>query len=64
MKILDNSGQEYEIVDYINTPPSEEELKSLTDLEEKTKGQSDRIIQIKTKLADLTMQQNDISFKK
>ena len=29
MKILDNSGQEYEIVDYINTPPSEEELKSL-----------------------------------
>ena len=29
MKILDNSGQEYQIVDYINTPPSEEELKSL-----------------------------------
>ena len=29
MKILDNSGQEYEIVDYINTPPTVEELKSL-----------------------------------
>ena len=29
MKILDHSGQEYEIVDYINSPPSEEELKSL-----------------------------------
>ena len=41
-----------------------EELSSLNKLEKKTKGQADRIIQIKTKLADLTMQQNDISFKK
>ena len=29
MKILDNSGQEYEVVDYLNTPPTVEELKSL-----------------------------------
>ena len=29
MKILNNSGQAYEIVDYIKTPPSAEELKSL-----------------------------------
>ena len=29
MKILDNSGQEYEIVDYLNSPPTVEELKSL-----------------------------------
>ena len=31
MKILDNSGQEYEIVDYINSPPTPDELKSLAD---------------------------------
>ena len=29
MKILDNLGQDYEIIDYINTPPSQEELQSL-----------------------------------
>ena len=29
MKILDNSGQTYEIIDYINNPPTPEELKSL-----------------------------------
>ena len=29
VKILDNSGQEYEIIDYINTPPSARELQSL-----------------------------------
>ena len=29
VKILDNSGQDYEVVDYIKTPPSAEELKSL-----------------------------------
>ena len=40
------------------------ELTSLNKLEKKTKGQADRIIQIKTRLADLTMQQNDIKFKK
>ena len=31
MKILDKSDQEYEIVDYINTPPSAVELKSLAE---------------------------------
>ena len=31
MKILDNSGQDYEVIDYINTPPSQEELQSLAD---------------------------------
>ena len=31
MKILENSGKEFEIVDYINTPPSPEELKILAD---------------------------------
>ena len=31
MKILENSGQEYEIIDYINTPPSQNELKSLAE---------------------------------
>ena len=29
MKILENSGLDYEVVDYIKTPPSAEELKSL-----------------------------------
>ena len=29
VKILDNSGQDYEVVDYIKTPPTAEELKSL-----------------------------------
>ena len=29
VKILDNLGEEYEIVDYINTPPSAKELQSL-----------------------------------
>jgi len=29
VKILDNSGQDYEVVDYLNTPPTVEELKSL-----------------------------------
>ena len=29
VKILENSGQEYEIVDYLNSPPSLTELKSL-----------------------------------
>ena len=29
MKILENLGEEYEIVDYINSPPSPSELKSL-----------------------------------
>ena len=31
MKILDNSGQEYEIIDYINTPPSQKQLESLAE---------------------------------
>ena len=31
MKILDNSGHDYEIVDYIKNPPTPEELKSLAD---------------------------------
>ena len=31
MKILDNSGQEYEIVDYMNAPPSADELKTLAE---------------------------------
>ncbi len=29
VKILEHSGQDYEVVDYIKTPPSAEELKSL-----------------------------------
>ena len=29
MKILENSGLDYEVVDYIKTPPSAEELRSL-----------------------------------
>ena len=32
MKILDNSGQEYETIDYMNTPPSPNELQSLADM--------------------------------
>ena len=31
VKILENSGKEFEIVDYINQPPSPEELKILAD---------------------------------
>ena len=31
MKILDNSGKDYEIIDYMNAPPSPEELKILAD---------------------------------
>ena len=31
MKILENSGYEYETVDYINSPPSQSELQSLAD---------------------------------
>ena len=31
MKILDHSGQDYEIIDYMNVPPSPEELKSLSE---------------------------------
>ena len=31
MKILDNSGQDYEVINYMNTPPSLEELQSLAD---------------------------------
>ena len=31
VKILDNSGQDYEIIDYMNVPPSPEELKSLSE---------------------------------
>ena len=31
MKILENSGQEFEIIDYINSPPSPDELQSLAD---------------------------------
>ena len=29
MKILENSGKEFDIVDYLNSPPSSTELKSL-----------------------------------
>ena len=29
MKILDNSGKDYEVVNYLKNPPSAEELKSL-----------------------------------
>ena len=29
VKILNNLGQEYEVIDYINTPPSPQQLKSL-----------------------------------
>ena len=32
MKILDNLGQDYEVIDYINTPPSQEQLQSLADM--------------------------------
>ena len=31
VKILENLGQEYEIIDYINTPPTPNELQSLAD---------------------------------
>ena len=31
MKILNNSGQDYEIIDYMNVPPSPEELKILAE---------------------------------
>ena len=31
MKILENSGQEFEIIDYINSPPSPAELRFLAD---------------------------------
>ena len=31
MKILENSGQEFEIINYINSPPSPTELQSLAD---------------------------------
>ena len=31
MKILDNSGQDYEIIDYMNAPPSSDELKTLAE---------------------------------
>ena len=31
MKILENSGQDYEIIDYMNTPPSPKELKILAE---------------------------------
>ena len=31
VKILDNSGQDYEIIDYMNAPPSPDELKILAD---------------------------------
>ena len=31
MKILENSGQQFETVDYINTPPSPSELQLLAD---------------------------------
>ena len=31
MKILENSGQEFEIIDYINSPPDPVELQSLAD---------------------------------
>ena len=29
MKILDNSGRDYEVINYLKNPPSAEELKSL-----------------------------------
>ena len=31
VEILNNSGQAYEVIDYINTPPSPKQLKSLAD---------------------------------
>ena len=31
VKILENSNQEYEIIDYINNPPSSSELQSIAD---------------------------------
>ena len=31
MKILENSGRDYEIVDYMNTPPTAQQLKSLSE---------------------------------
>ena len=31
VKILESSGQEYDIVDYINTPPTPSELQALAD---------------------------------
>ena len=31
MKILNNSGKDYEIIDYMNAPPSPDELKILAD---------------------------------
>ena len=31
MKILENSGYEFDTIDYINTPPSPNELQSLAD---------------------------------
>ena len=31
VKILDNSGQDYEVIDYINSPPSQKQLQSLAD---------------------------------
>ena len=31
VKILDNSGKDYEIIDYMNAPPSPDELKILAD---------------------------------
>ena len=31
MQILENSGYEYETIDYINSPPSQSELQSLAD---------------------------------
>ena len=31
MKILENSGYEYETIDYINSPPSQSELQTLAD---------------------------------
>tara|TARA_R110002020_G_scaffold225959_5_gene436306 strand:- start:57 stop:3797 length:3741 start_codon:yes stop_codon:yes gene_type:complete len=42
----------------------QDELDSLIKVEKKTKSQSDRIVQIKTKQAELTMKANDIAFKK
>ena len=31
MKILDNSNQDYEVIDYIKDPPSPKQLKSLAE---------------------------------
>tara|TARA_R110002167_G_scaffold34704_6_gene110932 strand:- start:580 stop:4227 length:3648 start_codon:yes stop_codon:yes gene_type:complete len=62
---LDASSEDYKDATITATKRIlNEELTSLNKLEKKTKGQADRIIQIKTRLADLTMQQNDIKFKK